>query len=418
VIMPSTDTQITKNFYWNFTADTDNIQSATNTITINPLTSLTISSGACPSGYNLVLYYVFKDEQNNTNVTHNIDYNFIYGINNFTAIETYGTASSTNDLKVCMNDTINNLTLSNGELRYSETNYNTNTYYMYYGFTIYNNTQTNYTIYNLLSSESTSFKLEVEDTTLNPYVNKYTRLLRWYPNFNEYRTVEMGLTDDNGDTVIHVEAEDTDYRVGVYELNGTLIKLANPNRMVCLIDPCTYTLKVDSAEDDFTSFLGVTSNIAYNSTTSIWTYTFSDDSGLTPTMNMTVYRLTATAKTPVCSSTTTGVSGAITCNTSAYSGTLKAEVTRTASPTIIIISKIVETTTTAFKNTWGLFLTMLVAIPLIFILAFMSPITAIIAGIVALLPAYFFGSISWGVVAGFIVLAGFITFVLNKLGGR
>ena len=94
----------------------------------------------------------------------------------------------------------------------------------------------------------------------------------------------MGLTDGTGSTVIHVEPEDVDYRIGVFELNGSLIYLANPIKMVCLTTPCSYTLTVPSTLTGYTNYLQVQSTITYNYTTGVWTYTWNDPTQTTDTM--------------------------------------------------------------------------------------------------------------------------------------
>jgi hypothetical protein len=226
----------------------------------------------------------------------------------------------------------------------------------------------------------------------------------------------MGITDENGEGVIKVVAEDIDYRIGVYYPNGTLIKLADPSRLICLVSPCTYTLKVDTSTADYTFLFDVTYSLTYNTTTGIWNFVYNDASESTPSMNLTVYKMNPNAKILICSSTTTGVSGAISCNTSAYTiGTYKAEVSRTASPSIIIASKLVDLSSTPFKSSWGLFLMFIIATPIIFIFAYISPVIAIIGGIIAMIPAYLLGNISIVVFCSFIVLGGIVLTVLKRV---
>ena len=240
--------------------------------------------------------------------------------------------------------------------------------------------------------------------------------MRWYPNLNQYRVVDMGKTDETGSTVIHVRAEDVDYRIGVYYQNGTLIKLADPIRMVCLSSPCTYTLKISPTDVDYTSFMNIQYSLTFNESTGIWSYTFSDPSQRTDTMNLTVYRLTATTDNIICSDSVTGFSGAITCNTSLYTGMLKAEVTREASPKVVFVQKVVNVATSAFKSSFGLWLALLIAIPIIFVSVMVSPIAAIIGGVIALLPAFFFGSVNIGIIGGIAVLGGIIAHFLKRIG--
>jgi len=87
-----------------------------------------------------------------------------------------------------------------------------------------------------------------------------------------------------------VKVEDVDYRVGVYERDGTLIQLAAAVRMACLVNPCTYTLQVDSAETDFFSVYDVESTLVYDSDNSRFVFTWNDASQATDSMRLDVYK--------------------------------------------------------------------------------------------------------------------------------
>jgi len=346
--------------------------------------------------------FTLRDEGNLTQINGTFQYNFAYGLPNAnnTYSRIFGEISNAHTIYTCINSTISpSWELGEGQIFYTSDNYVDRRYYLFSPTTLTNQT-TNITLYDLWSSQQTSFKLEVEDSSLNPYSDFFATLIRWYPDLNEYNVVDMGLTDETGSTVIHVRTEDVDYRIGVYHQNGTLVKLADPIRMVCLVSPCTYTLKITPRDSDYTSFLGIDYTLDYNQTTGIWTYTFADSSQRTTQMNLTVYKLTGTAVYPVCTSSVSAYTVAITCNTSSYTGTLKAVVERSASPPVKIAEKIVSVVTSAFSSSYGLWIALLIAIPIIFIFAFMTPLGAVIGGVVALIPALYFGTVSWVVVGG------------------
>lgn len=362
------------------------------------------------------LTFNLLDEENLTSLNGTFEYNFYYGLSNSTVVRTFGKVDNSYTFSLCVNTTINNnWTLGRGEIFYRTTGWVDRRYYVFDG-TILTNVTTNITLHDLVAARQTSFKLEVETTSLTPYVNKYASLIRWYPDLNEYRTVDMGLTDEKGETVIHVRTEDVDYRIGIYDRNGSLIKLANPIRMVCLVSPCTYTLKISPTEDDFTSFLNVQYSFTFNETSGIWRFIYSDPSGKINTMNLTIYKDTGTSSYPICSDTITGVSGAVSCNTSLYTGLLKGIVTRAASPEIPFVSKVVNVVSSALKSPFGLWLSLLIIIPIIFIFAFVSPVVAIIGGVIALIPAFYFGSINLAILGGFAILGGIIIHFLKRIG--
>lgn len=402
-------------FEINFSVDTAELNTSIYNQTIYNVQPLTVQAAPCtPAAYNFTLY----NELNLSTIGNGVfNYNFKYGTeDNSTLSEDFGQISSTEDFYVCFNDTIsNNWTLGQGSVFYTASGYAERRYYLFDGSTFSNETQV-IKLYDIETSAQTSFRLEVEDTSLTPYVDKFTSLLRWYPNLNEYKIVDMGETDDNGETVIHVAVEDIDYRVGVYERNGSLIKLADPTRFTCLINPCTYTLKVSPGDKDYTSIYDVDYTFSYNKTTGVWSFVYSDSSQKTSSVNLSVQKITGTSTYTVCSATTTGHVGAVTCNTSAYSGTLKGLVHRAASPEVPLAEKIISTATTAFRSAYGLWLSLLIALPIVFIFAAVSPIAAIIGGVVSLIPALYFGAITWTIVGGIAVLAGIVFHFLKRIG--
>ena len=401
-------------FYFNFTYSLGTLTNTTITYNNTVLNVGNVSVNCTTPS----LYFGLFDEQDTSAKVGSFEYNIKYGTEaNRYLSTTYGALDNSYYLPICVNTSVSaNFTLGYGEITYYAPNYVIRRYYLFNG-TIINNETQNISLYTLLDSEQTSFKLEVEDTSLNPYKGKYTSLLRWYPDLNDYRIVDMGYTDQAGDTVIHVQSEDIDYRVGAYETNGTLIQLDSPTRFVCLINPCTYTMRIDPTEADYTSLLGITYSLDFNETTGIWSFVYSDSSQKTTLMNLTIYRETDTSTYAVCSDTSTNYAGALTCNTSTYTtGKLKAVVRREASPAVTLLTRIVTLGSTAFKSGWGLFLSLLVAIPLAFTFALISPIFALAGVVIALIPALYFGSINSIIFTSVVVLAIIVAHFLKRIG--
>lgn len=395
-------------------AGSANFYTNTHNQTINLIGNLQVSTNCNDRAYQ----FTFADEENLSTLNGSINYNVAFGIDNGTAKRIYGNITNTNVFYICINSTISqNWTIGDGQLFYTHPSgsYVDRRYYLFQNQRVTNATN-NVTLYQLLSASQTSFQLTIESTSLDPYDDKYSAILRWYPNLNEYRIVDMGLTDETGSTAIHVVAEDVDYRIGVYEKNGTLIKLANPIRMVCISTPCTYTLFVSPSDSDFTSFFDVTGSLTYNETTGIWSFIYSDSSQRTSLMNMTIYRDTSTTSFPVCASSSTSFAGVLTCNTSIYStGRLRAVVLRSASPPIIVANQIIDLISSPFTSTFGLFLSLILFAPIVFIFAMISPFAALVGGIIALIPAFKLGSVTWTVLGGFAVLSAIVAHFIKRI---
>ncbi|MDD4761722.1 MAG: hypothetical protein PHZ25_01730 [Candidatus Pacebacteria bacterium] len=411
---PSVTADYNATFNYSYNVAGTNYNSGNYYQTIYNIPSLNVTNVSCSGkAYNFTL----KDEANLSSITGTFDYNFWYGTaDNSSVVRTYGTLTNVNPFYVCINDTISNAwVLGSGEIFYRSTGYVDRRYYLFDN-SILSNATTNITLYDLFSSDQTSFKLDVEDTSLNPYSDYFTTLVRWYPGLNEYNVVDMGKTDEKGTTIIHVKTEDVDYRIGVYYRNGTLVKLADPIRMACLTSPCTYTLSISPGDTDYTSIFGIEYTFDLNETTGIWTFVYSDPSLKTSTMNLTIYKDTGVERYAVCSTQTTGASGAMSCNTSLYTGTLIGQVIRSASPGQILVQKIGGIVNNVFTSSFGLWLSMLIAVPVIFFFAMMSPLGALIGVIVALIPALYFGSISVVIIGGIALLAGLVAHFIGRVG--
>jgi hypothetical protein len=363
------------------------------------------------TGYSHMINFTFYDETNQSKLYEDVDYIFYYGRSNITLNILNNTLSNTSSLYFLCNGS--NYYLGSGEIQYGRDSYSDRRFYTFTNTSVSNQS---IRLYSIASNLQTSFKLQIEDTSLTPYVDVFAQLLRWYPAFNEYRIVDMGKTDEQGATVVHVVTEDVDYRIGVYYQNGTLIKLTDPTRMVCLTSPCTYTIQIAPSDLDYSSIYGVTYTFSFNETSNIWTISYSDPSLLTTKMNLTIYKDTGISSTPICASSSTATTGILTCNTSLYTGTLKGIVLRdTIKGSTSFVQKIVNVVTSVFKSSWGLWLSLLIVIPIIFLFVLAGPNGAIMGGVIALIPALYLGSVNLTIIGGLALLGGIIIHFVNRL---
>ena len=412
-IEPVTETTL-KSFYWNYTLNGINYSSSTYNHTIYFITPINVSA-SCSAGLASAMCFDFKDEMNLTALSGNIDYNFKFGISNSSLKEVYGSLTNASDFCLCVNSTVyNNYTLGEGEIQYSKTGYADRRFYTFSTQRLSNETINN-TLYLLPSTSATSFLFDFKDTNLAPYINRYTTLLRWYPNLNQYKIVEMAKTDDKGETIMRVQTEDVDYRVGLYERNGSLITLLNPVRFACISAPCSYSSLVDSAERDYTSFFDVEGSIVFNETTNIWTLTWNDPTQNTQSMNLLVTRERGDSSFTICDVSADGFTGILTCDSTGYTGTLVAKAYRTASPATPIFQKIVNTLSSPFASQVGLFFAFIL-VALLMLIGVYSPVASVILGILALLPALYMGVITLAIFIAIAVLGGIIIHFMKRTG--
>jgi len=407
-------TNTVKTFYWNYTLNGENYTSSTYNHTIYFINPINVTT-SCSAGLSPSMCFDFKDELNLTALSGDIDYNFKFGISNSSYKEIYGALDSASNFCLCVNSTIyNNYTLGEGEIQYSKSGYADRRFYTFSTQRLSNSTINN-TLYLLPSGSATSFLFDFKDTNLAPYINRYTTLLRWYPNLNEYKIVEMAKTDDKGETIMRVQTEDVDYRVGLYERNGSLITLLNPVRFACISAPCSYSSLVVNAERDYTSFFDVEGSIDFNETTNIWTLTWNDPSQNTDSMNLVVTRERGDSSFTICDVSASGFTGILTCDSTGYTGTLVATAYRTASPATPIFQKIINTLSSPFANSVGLFFSFIL-VALLMLIGVYSPVASVILGIIALLPALYMGVITLAVFIAIAVLGGIIIHFMKRTG--
>lgn len=411
--LPSISSNQNISLYWDYWLNGINYNSSTYYQIIYYLTPINVTSLSC---VDKALRFDIQDEENLSALYANVNYNFRFGTPaNNTYKTIYGSLTNVTTFYLCINATVSqNYTLGYGELDYGLSNYVQRKYYLWEGQTVSNNTLTNHSLKSLLSSDQTSFLLTLEDTSLNVYTEKYTALWRWYPNLNEYKVVDMGRTDENGQTVAHVNAEDTDYRVGLYETNGSLIKLGDPLRFLCTTTPCTFTLTTDAGVVDYTSIFGVEKSLTYNETTKVFTFIYNDPSQKTRNMTLLVTKETGTDSVIICNSTSEGYTGVISCNTSLYTGIKKAVAYRTASPAVVIAQKIVDEVNTAFRSPLGLFISIFIWLAIVFAGLANSPVWVVILGVIGLIPALISGAINLAVFTGIAVLAGIVLHFIKR----
>jgi len=308
--------------------------------------------------------------------------------------------------------------LDNSQIQYSATNYVTRTdYWFATNFSI--NQRDTRNDYLLLSSESQAYQVQVKDYSLNPLKSYFVSILRWYPADNAYKVVEWGQTDDYGNVYFHVRVNDYDYKIAVYDRNGTLLYMTSSMRMVCTT-ACYYELRVPSPLDikDWQEIYNIQTNVTYNDSTKIFTFAWNDPSGNTKNMTLEIEKVYGDGELQVCKVTGAGQTGYIYCNLSdAGQGKFKVIVYRTASPDQPIYTTILETIAELFRTNnpaFGLLLIAIIMIGLVLLAAF-SPVASLIFAIPALMIGIILGLISMSLFIGAFIVIMVAILLLKKV---
>ena len=244
-------------------------------------------------------------------------------------------------------------------------------------------------------------------------------MLRWYPDLDTYKVVDMGKTDLAGQTIVNVKTNDVDYRLGLYSPQGVLVKLLDPVRMICQTTPCVYNLIVDLEETDLTTFLNIESDLSFNYTTGVFTYIFNDPSQDTTLMNLTIWQDFGDKDSIIiCSTYSNDFTGVLVCDVSAYSGQLRAEVWREASPRVLIAQLLTSIRDTLIDIEGGKTMSLFIGFILLITFALMgvvSPVLVVILGVVSLIPLIFLGVLDKATFLIIGAIAGIILHFMRRI---
>jgi hypothetical protein len=386
--LPAVTSTTNVTFYWNYTLNNQNYTTSTYPQQIMYLTPVTGTNSTCGAGLTTTRNYTWANEDTLLSLVNNtIYYDIQYGPSFNTSLKTFnGSTAGTTTFKICINSS-QIYYVGYGELHYARSSYFDRRYYIFTNNTFNGSSDTiNVTLYHLNASD-TPLIVEATTNTLSPYVGYYIALLHWYPAMNSYYIVDMGKTDSEGQTLVHVRESDVDYRIGLYYPNGTLIQLDDPTRITCSAYPCTYPMALSpSLNREYEEMYGIQYSLTNNNATKVVTFIWNDPSGNTQNMTLEVKKMSGAYETTICDTTGAGAIGVLSCNYSAYSGLLTVRAYRTASPSVWMIEMIIDAVTTIFSGGIGIFISFILFLS-ICLLGIFSPYAAAIMTVVALIPA-------------------------------
>jgi hypothetical protein len=423
LLVPNPATNTNYNFFWNvsLTNATGTYYITTTSLAqaVAPLQIINITSSACGAGFSSAFNFTSLIESNLSAINFTtVNYNLQYGSSgNMSALVSSGTLSNIATFNICINSSATYY-VGYGEIQYQVEGYSARRFYIFLNTRLINTTIAN-NLYSLETASSTPFQITATDTTLSAYVGYYIGLLRWYPDLDTYKVVDMGKTDALGQTVVNVKTNEVDYRLALYSPDGTLVKLLDPIRMVCQTTPCVYSLIVDLSGVDLTTFLDIQSSLTFDTTTKVFTYVFNDPSQDTTSMNLTVWQDKGNADSEIiCSTTSNSFTGILVCDVSSYTGQLRAEVYRSASPKILIAQKLVDIRNSLMDVEGGKTMVLFIGLILTITMALMgvvSPPLVVILSVIALIPLMFLGLFSVALLVLIGAIGGIILHMLRRI---
>jgi len=372
LVSPSVNSE-NKTFFWNISVFPESGSSITFS-TESMLQGQNVSKiflQACGSGVgNLTLNFTAYDEQNRTRIAPFLfDATFNFWLGGGTVYKNYSFNNNTIVERTLCISPGDKTFRTDAHITYSGTNASNGTYsqrnYFFQNASLTNTLQS-ISLFLLNIDSSTSFIQKVVTTSQIPVRQALIFTQRYYPEDNTFETVSVTKTDNAGQSVGFYETEIPDYKHFITK-NGELLKVTEQGKIFPEVAPFTLTFiigeSLTSIWEPFEGIGNLFSNLTYNKTTQIVTYTWIDISGALSIANLTVERVYASqANQLICSESSILQAGILTCNVTGQTGTLIAKGFIGRSPAVldqlitIVVNELREALARPFLFLWILFL--------------------------------------------------------------
>ncbi len=331
VIIPTLDNPINLSFFWNITFDDGSFANTS----IQNQSALTVNIDNCSSFSNLIYNFTHLDEAEKTvlgtNNTMEIEVNMFDLSKTLLLINFSQKFINTNPAQICLEtpilQTVNYSSYVTVKY-FANITSNNETYSIEY-HNILNETIANATIpknidlFNLKESETTKFRLTFRDGDFNLAPNILVNVFRKYVEDNDFKLVEVPLTDSNGQTMLNLVRNNIIYNFVMVDEGRNIVATFNSVTAFCqdfTIGDCTINLNSESTSEEAYDYneefqISITEPIFDNSSQEVKISFVTDD--LSPlTVSIEVFRSNQFGNRSACSNTLTAASGTIGCNVS------------------------------------------------------------------------------------------------------
>lgn len=323
IIIPNVNTESNASFFWNIVSATSNL----NTTSTNQSVAV-ITLDNCSSFTNVLFNYTMVDETtqdflNGTaeNVSLEVDIS-IFSSDRSSQIINFSTLfTQTNSNSICSQTSLFNTSnfILDSVAKYSSSGRSIE-YYNIRGFEIDNTTVTqNITLFDVKTSEATDFQITFKNSDFVVVENALIQVNRQYVQEGVFKTVEIPITDSNGQTVVHLIRNDIVYNYIVTK-GGVILGTFNNLIAFCedeTIGQCFIPLNaLQGTEDTFNADqdIGISLSFTFNETTRDLVLTFSTNDGSVKTVLFGAIKMDQLGNTSVCNTSITSASGTLTCN--------------------------------------------------------------------------------------------------------
>lgn len=331
IAIPVQDSNINLTFFWNILFSDD---SSFNVTPSNQSVSV-INLDNCTSFTNLVYNFTQYDEETKVALTQNntmeIQFN-LYDNSKTLLISNFSQKFvGANPAQVCLeNPIIEGVSYSSEVIaKYFANESNANQSHAIEYYNILNESISNATIplnkalYDLKEEDTTKFRLTFRDSSYVLAPNILVQVHRQYIEDNDFKIVEIPLTDSNGQTIMNLVRNTIIYNFIMVDEAGNTVATFNSLKVFCqdfTIGECTILLAPDSDAEpvfDYNDEFGISvTTPSYDNSTEIVSISFVTDDLQPKSVRMDVFRNNDFGNRSVCSDSLTAASGLLSCSVS------------------------------------------------------------------------------------------------------
>jgi hypothetical protein len=416
---------INKNLYWTITYFDGSTSTTTTTATYQQPVNKT-HLAVCNATYTQqAVNFTAKDEESYAKVYNwSLAGSLNYWLGTGTQYKTmsFSNTSILDNLALCISPVYKNFNIS-GTLEY-ENNTGSITREYYFDGDMINNVTTNITLFMFGSEEATTFIIYVIDISQKPVADAVVEVQRYYPAINDWQTVQVVKTNDDGKTIGFYKTETALYRHKIYT-NGELQLQTSGSKVFAESAPYTLTFTIGENPDipwrELVELDDLTASVSYANNTKIASYTYIDTSTDFSQGRFAVWKVNYNQSNAlICNTTSALASAIITCPISARNGTFIMEgyITRSGIEYLVATDSFTTSDAKGVFEKEGLFLAWFIILVASFIFI-INPIAGIWAVTLAVLFVNLVGlaTFGWVYVAGLIFLAIIATVILKPSGG-
>lgn len=361
------------------------------------------------SSYGITLFNLFlKEERDQVDLTGNMEIDIdIYTTDRSNNVIQYSTNfSSTTTGSVCLENDLGDSEFSmDTVITYNADNF-ADEVYNFYDFTLTNDSlPQNVTLYDLNSSYATEFLITYKDESFLAVQNALINIQRKYVSEGTFKTIELPITDQYGQTKAQFDTDKGIYTIDV-TVGGQVVASFEEITVLCqdaLLGDCDLNLNSLASSTDFSdweNYGGVSFTTNFDPDTRTVTKRFVSSDGSSKNVNLLAYKQDAYENTLACNDTLTSASGTLTCTVSDSLGNISI-VART-----YVASELVETdsfkldvdpTDIYGQDAYVLALILMVTIPFMFL---STGVGVVIGGMIGLLLVGFLNLVTAGSVFG------------------